>query len=369
LGQANEVRAAGRAILTDVKPLPRSVAEVLARGSVIPAHPLALTSERKLDERRQRALTRYYISAGVGGLAVGVHTTQFAIREPKVGLLSPVLELAAEVIREATTGEFALIAGAVGDPRQAVAEAELAASLGYQAVLLSPTGTGGLDENALLARAKQVGEVLPVIGFYLQNAVGGRYLSTTFWSRLADLSCVVAIKIAAFDRYRTLDVLRGVAASDRSDDVALYTGNDDSIVMDLLSTFLVQLPNKEVRLRMVGGLLGQWAIWTHAAVQLDREVKEALEGNDRLLRSLLEKAPQLTDANGAVFDSAHGFKGCIAGVNHVLAGQGLLDGPWCLDPAETLSPGQVEDIERVRHAYPWLVDDGLVASKLDDWLR
>jgi dihydrodipicolinate synthase/N-acetylneuraminate lyase len=351
-----------------MKPPTRSVAELLADGRVIPAHPLALTSERKLDERRQRALSRYYISAGAGGLAVGVHTTQFAIREPKTGLLRPVLELAADAM-EATTGEFARIAGAAGGSRQAVAEAELAASLGYQAVLLSPTGTGAMDESELLARAKQVGEVLPVIGFYLQDAVGGRYLSTGFWSRLADLPCVVAIKIAAFDRYRTLDVLRGVAASDRSDAVALYTGNDDSILVDLLSTFLVQRPSRVARLRMVGGLLGQWAIWTHAAVQLQREVKEALEGNDRILRSLLEKAPQLTDANGAVFDAAHDFKGCIAGVNHVLAQQGLLEGPWCLEPAETLSPGQCEEIERVRRAYPWLLDDDLVASQLDDWLR
>lgn len=357
-------------------PLPPSLAALLARGTVIPAHPLALTPQRRLDERHQRALTRYYLAAGAGGLAVGVHTTQFAIRDPAVGLLRPVLELAASTIDEAigdavTERPFLRIAGAVGGTDQAVAEAELAASLGYHAVLLSPSGTAGLDESELLVRAKAVGDVLPVIGFYLQPAVGGRHLSFEFWRQLAELPCVVAIKIAPFDRYRTLDVLRGVATAARRDQVALYTGNDDAILWDLLTPFSAQLGEGGERIgraQIVGGLLGQWAVWARGAVALHAQALAAQAGDDRLLRELLGKAAQLTDANGAVFDAANGFKGCIAGVNHVLAGQGLLAGPWCLDPAEVCSPGQVEQIERVRRSYPWLLDDNFVEDHLDEWL-
>ena len=322
----------------------------LLSGTVIPAHPLALTGDRVLDERRQKALTRYYLAAGVGGLAVGVHTTQFAIRE--AGLLRPVLELAAEAIGESGR-EVVAVAGACGPVGQAVAEAGLAAELGYDAVLLSPV-VAGADEETLLARAKAVGEVLPVIGFYLQTAIGGPVLSRDFWRALADQPSTAAIKVAPFDRYRTLDVAHGVAAADRRDEVALYTGNDDHIIGDLLAA----LPGG---LRFRGGLLGQWAVWTRAAVTMVEQVRTDPG-------SLVAKAQELTDANAAVFDAANGFAGCIAGVHEVLRRQGLLEGIWCLDPDETLSPGQAEELSRVSAAYPWLTDDEFVAEHRDAWL-
>ncbi|GAA5037767.1 dihydrodipicolinate synthase/N-acetylneuraminate lyase [Thermocatellispora tengchongensis] len=333
-------------------------AGLLREGLVIPAHPLALTERRTLDERRQRALTRYYLAAGAGGVAVAVHTTQFEIRE--AGLLRPVLEITADVVAREAERPVVLVAGACGDTAQAVAEAELAASLGYHAVLLSPR-VAGMDEAGLLARAKAVGDVLPVIGFYLQEAVGGRRLSPAFWRSLAAQESLVAIKMAPFDRYRTLDVVRGVAESGRGEEIALYTGNDDNILADLLTPVGGRY--------IAGGLLGQWAVWTRAAVLMFEEVRRARAGDDGVLRSLLARAAGLTDANGAVFDVAGGFRGCIAGVHEVLRGQGLLAGTWCLDPAEGLSPGQAEEIERVRAAYPWLVDDAFVAEHLDDWLR
>ncbi|MER6583479.1 dihydrodipicolinate synthase family protein [Nonomuraea sp. NPDC001023] len=332
--------------------------DLLREGTVIPAHPLALTAGRTLDERRQRALTRYYLASGAGGAAVAVHTTQFEIR--RAGLLRPVLELAAEVVAKEAERPFVMVAGACGDTAQAVAEAELAASLGYHAVLLSPQ-VPGAGEPELLARARAVGEVLPVIGFYLQEAVGGRRLGPSFWRSLSEQESVVAIKMAPFDRYRTLDVVRAVAASGRGDDLALYTGNDDNILADLLSPVAGR--------RIVGGLLGQWAVWTRAAVLMFDEVRRAWAGDDEVLRSLLARAGDLTDANGAVFDVAGGFRGCIAGVHEVLRRQGLLAGTWCLDPDEGLSPGQAAEIARVSAAYPWLVDDEFVAAHLDDWLR
>ncbi|MGI5230133.1 dihydrodipicolinate synthase family protein [Actinoallomurus sp. CA-142502] len=325
---------------------------MLREGTVIPAHPLALTAERRLDERRQAALTRYYLAAGAGGLAVGVHTTQFGIR--RAGLLEPVLRLAADVIRADAGRPVVKIAGACGDLRQAVAEAELAAGLGYDAVLLSPVVPGATEAD-LLVRARAVGEVLPVVGFYLQAAIGGPVLSRAFWRALADQPSTVAIKVAAFDRYRSLDVVHGVAASDRRDQVALYTGNDDHIIGDLLA----DLPGG---LRFAGGLLGQWAVWTRAAVEMFATVRA-----DAALWS--GRAAALTDANAAVFDAAHGFAGCIAGVHEVLRRQGLLDGIWCLDPDEGLSPGQDAELTRVGGAYPWLTDDDFVAEHRDDWLR
>ncbi|SEL86708.1 dihydrodipicolinate synthase family protein [Nonomuraea pusilla] len=332
--------------------------DLLREGTVIPAHPLALTSGRTLDERRQRALTRYYLDAGAGGVAVGVHTTQFAIRE--AGLLQPVLEIAAEVAAKEAGRPFVLVAGACGDTAQAVAEAELAASLGYHAVLLSPQ-VPGAGEEELLERAKAVGEVLPVIGFYLQEAVGGRRLSPSFWRSLSEQESLVAIKMAPFDRYRTVDVARAVGESGRGDAVALYTGNDDNILDDLLTPVAGR--------RVVGGLLGQWAVWTRTAVLMLEEVRRAWAGDDDALRSLLARSSDLTDANAAVFDVAGGFRGCVAGIHEVLRGQGLLEGIWCLDPDEGLSPGQAEEIARVRAAYPWLMDDDFVAARLDDWLR
>ncbi|MEV5769232.1 dihydrodipicolinate synthase family protein [Micromonospora sp. NPDC052213] len=333
------------------------------RGCAIPAHPLALDADRKLDERRQRALTRYYLASGAGGVAVGVHTTQFAIHDPKVGLLAPVLELAAET---AAGSDAILVAGACGDTAQAVAEAELAASLGYDMVLLSPYAP--LDEDALVERARAVGEVLPVIGFYLQPAVGGRELSRGFWARLAALESVVGIKVAPFDRYRTLDVLHGVVAAGRNGDLALYTGNDDHILADLVAPHRVVVDGRAVEVEFVGGLLGQWAVWANTAVTLLDEARRARAGDDAALRRLLTLDGHLTDANAAIFDSANGYHGCIPGIHEVLRRQGLLAGRWCLDPAEELSPGQMAELDRVHRAYPHLRDDDFVAEHLDTWL-
>jgi dihydrodipicolinate synthase/N-acetylneuraminate lyase len=318
------------------------------QGLVIPAHPLALTADRKLDERRQRALTRYYLAAGVGGIAVGVHTTQFAIRER--GLFRPVLELAA---REAGRRVYK-VAGICGPTKQAAAEAELARELTYDAGLLSLAALKNADDDALIAHCRTVAETLPLFGFYLQPAVGGRVLSYRFWRRFAEIPNVVAIKIAPFNRYQTLDVVRAVGDSGR--EIALYTGNDDSIVVDLLTRF----PNGR---RIAGGLLGHWSVWTRKAVELFEELRHGPTPE------LLTRAAEITDANAAFFDAAHGYAGCIAGLHEVLRRQGLLQGTWCLDPHEGLSPGQAEEIDRVYAAYPHLNDDAFVAAHRDDWLR
>nr|WP_236667673.1 dihydrodipicolinate synthase family protein [Nonomuraea sp. K271] len=330
---------------------------------VIPAHPLALTSDRKLDERRQRALTRYYVEAGAGGLAVGVHTTQFAIHG--TGLLAPVLELAATVAGE-YEHDVVLVAGATGPTARAVAEAELARSLGYHMVLLSPYRE--LDEDGLIERARAVSEVLPVIGFYLQPAVGGRHLSREFWTRLAAIEAVVGIKAAPFDRYRTLDVLHGVVRAGRQAEVALYTGNDDHILTDLITPHRVVVDGREVDIEFVGGLLGQWAVWVRRAVELLEQARAARSGDDAAVRRLLTLDGHLTDANAAIFDSANAFRGCIPGIHEVLRRQGLLEGRWCLDPAEELSTGQLAEIDRVLAAYPALRDDDFVAENLSRWL-
>ena len=337
----------------------------LDAGQVIPAHPLALTADRRLDERRQRALTRYYVDAGAGGVAVGVHTTQFAIRDPRHGLLRPVLELAAHTVRAARDGDprpFALVAGAIGDTRQAVAEAELAASLGYDMVLLGLGALRDADDAALVAHCRAVSEVLPLFGFYLQPAVGGRVLSYAFWRAFAEIERAWAVKIAPFDRYRTLDVVRAVADAGR-DDIALYTGNDDSILVDLLTPFPVHGATRHI----VGGLLGQYAVWTRAAVAQLERVRAARGG--ALGPGWLREAAALTDANAAVFDAAHGFAGCIPGIHEVLRRQGLLAGTWCLDPHEQLSPGQAAELDRVMRHYPELTDDRFVAENLERWMR
>ncbi|ACQ81594.1 dihydrodipicolinate synthetase [Beutenbergia cavernae DSM 12333] len=352
---------------------PSATADAVGRfraGGVIPAHPLALTAEGRIDERRQRALSRYYVEAGSLGLAVAVHTTQFAVHDPARGLLAPVLELAAETVAEYPERDVVLVAGLSGPTEQAVAEAELAASLGYDLCLLAPHGVGDVDENYLLERARAVGEVLPVIGFYLQLAVGGRYLSRDFWRRLADVPSVVGIKAAPFDRYATLDVVHGLASSQRGRDVALYTGNDDHIVMDLLTSFTGSAPGGGVeRYEMVGGLLGQWAVWVREAVRMHGLARAAKAGDGGALAELLRLNPALTDANGVLFDAANAFVGCIAGVHEVLRRQGLLGNLVFLDPREGLSPGQLEEIDRIWRAYPELRDDAFVAENLDRWLR
>lgn len=338
-------------------------------GAVIPAHPLALTRSRTLDERRQRALTRYYLDAGAGGLAVGVHTTQFAIHNRAVGLLRPVLEIASQEVaayRQRSRREVSLIAGVVGPTAGAVAEAEMAASLGYDAVLLSPVP--GLDEDGLIDRANAVGEVLPVIGFYLQPAVGGRTHSRSYWERLAGLRSVIGIKVAPFNRYLTLDVINGVAASGRASEISLYTGNDDHIALDLIARYEVATTGGPLELRFVGGLLGQWSMWTQRAVELLEDARAAHRMDREAADRVAALDAPLTDANGAIFDAANGFKGCIPGIQEVLTRHGLLEGRWCLDPDEDLSPGQLSEIDRIWRAYPALRDDDFVATNLDHWL-
>jgi dihydrodipicolinate synthase/N-acetylneuraminate lyase len=331
--------------------------------------PLALTAQRRLDERRQRALCRYYLAAGAGGLAAGVHTTQFAIRDPRHGLFRPVLSLVADEMarHEAATAEVPVrIAGVCGDTARAVAEANLARELGYHAGLLSLAALRDAPDSALLGHCQAVAEVLPLVGFYLQPAVGGRVLSLSFWRGFAQVERVVAIKIAPFNRYQTLDVVRAVAEAGR-EDIALYTGNDDNIVLDLLTPFRFQVGGRPVERRIVGGLLGQWAVWTHSAALLLRECHAAVR-QGVVPAEMLRRAVELTDANAALFDAANGFAGCIAGIHEVLRRQGLLEGTWCLDPRETLSPGQAEEIDRVCRAYPHLTDDAFVAGQREQWL-
>lgn len=339
---------------------------LLQRGIVIPAHPLALTKDLKLDERRQRALTRYYCDAGSGGVAVGVHTTQFAIRDRDVGLFEPVLELALEEVHrfEERTGKIlAKIGGICGDTRQACREAETLRRIGYDAGLLSLAALSDASNEALIEHCRAVGQTIPIIGFYLQPAVGGRPLNADFWENFVDIESVVAIKVASFDRYKTMEVLRAVAHSERSAEIALYTGNDDNIVADLLTEFRFG----DRTAHFVGGLLGQWAVWTSRAVELLQTVHDAKENRGRL-DTVLARGAEITDANAAIFDARHEFRGCIPGIHEVLRRQGLLAGTWCLDPHERLSNGQLEEIERVYAAYPLLNDDAFVAEHLDRWL-
>lgn len=341
-------------------------------GGVIPAHPLALTDDGRIDERRQRALTRYYLEAGSIGVAIAVHTTQFAVHEPGRGLFAPLLELAAETAADYHTAaeQPVLVAGLSGPTEQAVAEAEAAAELGYHLCLLAPHGVGDVDEAYLLDRARAVGAVLPVIGFYLQPAVGGRRLSRTFWRSLAELPTTVGIKVAPFDRYATLEVVHGVAESSRQPEIALYTGNDDHIVMDLLTSFTGTTAGGRLeRLEMVGGLLGQWAVWTKEAVRVLDLARRAKAGEVEPLHELLQLNPALTDANGVLFDAPNSFVGSIAGVHEVLRRQGLLTNLVFLTDAERLSPGQTEEIDRIWRAYPDLRDDDFIAANLDRWLR
>ena len=342
----------------------------LRAGLVIPALPLALNAQRRLDERRQRGLLRYYMSAGAGGLAAGVHTTQFAIRDPRAGLFEPVLSLAAEEIARAERDgiQRVRIGGICGETRQAAGEAALLRRLGYHAGLLSLAALQTADEDELIAHCRAVAEIIPLVGFYLQPAAGGRLLSYAFWRRFAEIEQVAAIKIAPFDRYGTLDVVRAVAESGR-EDIALYTGNDDSIVLDLLTPFRFQGQGRATERRIVGGLLGHWAVWTSRAVELLEELRVIAASGQGAAPELLAQAAAITDCNAAFFDAAHRFAGCIAGIHEVLRRQGLLEGIWLLDPKEGLSPGQAEEIDRVCRAYPHLSDDDFVAAHRDDWLR
>ena len=356
----------------NLKELPAFVRERIAAGTVIPAIPLALDGNRKFDERHQRALARYYIDAGAGGLAVGVHTTQFEIRDPKHGLFKPVLAAVSRMIdeRAAASGRpIVKIGGVCGRTDQALAEADFLVGQGYHAGLLSLGAMKTDSIAALIEHARRVSEIIPLIGFYLQPDVGGRVLPYEFWREFALIDNVLAIKMAPFSRYRTIDVVRAVCDAGHEKEIALYTGNDDAIVVDLLTEYrIVASDGIEKRVRIVGGLLGQWCLWTKKAVELHRALRDLSLARKDLPPSLLTLAQELTDANAAVFDAANGFAGCIPGIHEVLRRQGLLAGTWCLNPAEVLSPGQAAEIDRVRRAYPHLVDDDFVATHLAEWL-
>jgi dihydrodipicolinate synthase/N-acetylneuraminate lyase len=351
-------------------PLPAEIRTVLQRGVVLPAMPLALTPQRRLDERRQRALCRYYEAAGAGGVAAGVHTTQFEIRDPKHGLFGPVLELVAEELDrlDARRGRpLVRVAGVCGRTAQAVAEASRVRDLGYHLGLLSLAALRDDDDEARLAHCRAVAEVIPLVGFYLQRAVGGPRLGYRFWREFAEIPGVAAIKIAPFNRYQTLDVVRAVVAAGR-DDIALYTGNDDAIVLDLVTPFPAASPDAAPR-RIVGGLLGHWSVWTRPAVELLETCRAAAESGAAIAPELLRRGAEVTDTNAAFFDAANDFAGCIVGLHEVLARQGLFEWNGTLDPAVGLSPGQSDEIDRVYRAYPHLNDDAFVAEHRDDWLR
>ena len=344
---------------------PPQVLAALRGGTVIPAHPLALDSDRKLDPRRQRALTRYYLDAGAGGLAVGVHTTQFAIRE--AGLFAPVLELAMRSAADWARERPIMIAGLAGRTAQAVQEAQIARDLGYHAGLLSLAALKGAHEDELIAHAQAVAREIPLVGFYLQPAVGGLVLPVPFWRRFAEIENVVAIKIAPFNRYRTLDVVRGVVEAGAADRITLYTGNDDHIVLDLLTPFPAGANGGKTVVRIKGGLLGHWSVWVKRAVEMLERIHASV-ASGAVPADLLALDAQVTDCNAAIFDVANDFDGVIAGCHEILRRQGLLAGIWCLDPHETLGPGQKEEIDRVCAAYPHLNDDAFVRANLERWL-
>ncbi len=340
-----------------------------SEGTFIPAHPLALTADRKLDEKRQRMLTRYYLDAGVGGLAVAVHTTQFEIRDPEIMLFEPVLKLAVEEIDayEKKTGKVIVrIAGVCGPCEQAVEEARIALNLGYDAVLLSPGGLNHLPEEELLKRCEAVASIIPVVGFYLQTSVGGRVFTFDYWQKFCEIENVIGIKSAPFNRYQTLDVVRALACSKRADKITLYTGNDDNIVLDLLTKYKFTIDGVTYEKGFVGGLLGHWSVWANTAVKMFEMLREASK-EEYMKADLLTLAMEVTDCNAAFFDTANGFKGCIAGLHQVLKRQGLMEGIWCLNEEETLSPGQLEEIERVYRLYPHLNDDEFIKNNIENW--
>ncbi len=347
----------------------KAVNDRLCDGAVIPAHPLALTETRKLDERRQQALTRYYCEAGAGGIAVGVHTTQFAIRDAKVGLFKPVLQLAMETVRdyEGKTGNRIIkIAGICGATEQAIGEAEFARETGYDIGLLSLSALRDATIDELIAHCRRVAEAIPLFGFYLQPAVGGRLLDYDFWRKFFEIENVAAVKIAPFNRYQTLDVIRALADGGRQNEIALYTGNDDNIVADLLTEFRL---SDGAKLHFAGGLLGHWAVWTRRAVELLEAVKRCKRSDGEGAFDLLARSAEITDSNAVLFDAKNQFAGCIAGLHEILRRQDLMQGRWCIDPHEDLSPGQLEEIDRICNDYPHLSDDDFVAENIDRWLN
>ncbi len=349
--------------------------EVLAnfrKGTVIPAQPLALDSNRKFAPQYQKALCRYYIDAGAGGIAVGVHSTQFEIRDPEIGLFEPVLAQTSEYIDqwcEQRNRKILKVAGVCGKTDQAIYEANFVANNGYDCALLSLAAYAKDSVEDMLNHCRAVAEIIPIIGFYLQPSVGGRVLPYEFWREFAKIPNVMAIKMAPFNRYQTFDVMRAVAESGR-DDISLYTGNDDNLLVDLLTPYAITTSTGEVKtLNIVGGLLGHWCVWTKKAVELLDEVHQVLENGTSISLELLERNVKITDSNAAFFDPKHAFAGCIPGIHEILRRQGLLLGTWCLNPHEVLSEGQSEEIDRVYASYPELNDDQFVAANLEEWLN
>lgn len=345
---------------------------ILNKGTVIPAIPLALDINRNFDEKRQRTLVRYYLNAGSGGIAVAVHTTQFEIRLPEVNLFHDVVKTVLdeiEVFEKKNNKIILKIVGVCGKTEQAVSEAQFAKEVNADAVLLSPGGLTDLDEDAMIERTKIIADIMPVIGFYLQPAVGGRIFSAEYWKRLSDIDGVIAIKCAPFNRYQTLDLVRGVAMSERCGEIALYTGNDDNILVDLLTKYEVNIDGKKIEKRFVGGLLGHWAVWTKTVVDLFEKVQAYINSDEKNIPAeLLTLNTKITDANAAFFDAANNYAGCIPGIHEILKRQGIFEGIWCINPNETLSPGQAEEIDRVYNDYPELNDDDFVKSNLNKWL-
>lgn len=352
-----------------MKELSPDIKRFLNEGTVIPAHPLALNKDLKIDEKRQRTLTRYYLACGAGGLAVGVHTTQFEIRKPEFNYLEKVLKITAEVIAENEKRPLIKVAGICGPTQQAIKEAELALKYGYDLGLVSLGGLNKWSDAELIRHIVSVSEIIPVFGFYLQPAVGGRLLSYEFWRDFAEIPNVHAIKVAAFNRYQTLDVFRAVCNSTRRDEIALYTGNDDNIVADLFTPFQFTIDGKMVEKRFVGGLLGHWAIWTKRAVELLKEIKRCISNSNSGIEELLSKCIPVTDMNAVIFDAKNSYKGCIAGIHEVLRRQGFFEGIWCLNPEEKLSPGQMEEIDRIYKEYPQFTDDEFIKQFLKEKSR
>ncbi len=343
------------------------IKSILQKGIVIPAHPLALQPDLTIDEARQRALTRYYIASGAGGIAIGVHTTQFEIRKAEFNLLEPVLKIAAEEIEQSSKrSTFIKVAGICGPTENAVQEAKLAIQYGYHLGLLSMGGLQDYSEEELIKRTRSVAEIIPVFGFYLQPAAGGRIFSYDFWRSFVEIPNVHAIKVAAFNRYQTLDVVRAVCHSSRPNEIALYTGNDDNIVADLLTAYEFEVNGEKIIKRFTGGLLGHWAVWTTKAVELLEEIKQCIENNDAGVEKLLAKGIEVTDMNAAIFDPQHSFKGCIAGIHEILYRQGLMQYRLCLDPKEKLSVGQEEEINRILKDYEHLTDDDFVKEFIEN---
>lgn len=344
-------------------PSPRITA--FQEGIVIPAQPLALNSARQFDPVRQRALSRYYMDAGAGGLAVGVHTTQFAIRD--VGLYAPVLETASEAVENWCDTTKFMIAGVAGKTDQAIQEAKTAKSLGYQSVLVSMAALNDSEEADLIDHCTAISKIIPIIGFYLQKAVGGRYLSRQFWKSFAEIDNVIGIKMAPFNRYATLDVIRGVVEAKAEKRITLYTGNDDHIVLDLISTHQILRGDETVTMQIAGGLLGHWSVWTSSAVRTLELCKKA-KANNSISAELMSLDSAVTDCNAVVFDVVNNFEGVIAGCHEILRRQGLLEGRWCLDEAEDLGPGQNAEIDRIYREYPQMNDDAFIAKNLHRWL-